>query len=310
MKIELKHKTNIHCMAVSPDGQWLAVGQRDKKETPSLTLWELPGGKYADGFETDAGSIVTSVSFNKDSNALAYVTADGYIKVVDLTKMKAGARLKVTGAQQVCYGRHQDLLLVTGKTVTVLDATDHKTVVWKYDEYKPGKKVDTYVSVPAAAVFCEADTQVMITGINDDQFHVFDIASGEETEQLKGGVKQAHFMITDDEEKYVYLSCYIPRGQLIYTLKDMKPVVPEYFNLEIGSSPTASFHPSSKFIGVGGRGGHVSLRSLKDGSFLHNKQLHSGDVAAVAFTKDGKYMLSAGLAGEVLFTDISKMIKK
>jgi len=325
MKLELKNKRSVGSLAVSPDGKWLAVGNLgNMKGEPCLTIWDTGSWECVAEVETDVNIHITSVSFNQHSDTLAYVIATGNtIHFFDLKTMKVKkGSVKADISSTVCYARSKDLLLVTGPAVRVLDA-DNK-VVWTYDDYKAGKTISKkeaaqlkdflnpeeedvdFTKAPAAAVFCNEDNAVMITGNLDNKFSVFDIQTGKLTAQFPGGVLQASHMTTDPAEKYVYLIAAIPDANLLYSQKKMKPLLPELLNADFGSLPSVGFHPSSKYFATGSNGGDVSLRDIKEGSFLFDKALHKGKVYAIAFTKDGKLLISGAKDGQVILTDIAK----
>jgi WD40 repeat protein len=303
----LKDKSNVHCMAMSPDGRKLAVGQHRKDGAPTITIWDTSNWKYIDGFAPESGESVKSLSFNRHSNKLAFVTYTPGAGVIDLdTKEITG--IEIEHPTTVQYARHKDLLLIAGLNVTVLDATDHKEV-FRYDLPEPGRDPLTFATQPIVAVFREKDTKVMFTGVNDDKFYYYDIASSKLIEQFPEGSPRAALMITDESEKYLCLVSFEPGGEQIWTLPDMTRVVPEYFAGDGRPADSACFHPTANTIAFGTGVGKVSLRELKDGSFLFIEKIHTGAVSAVTFTKDGNYILSTSVAGKVLFTDISEMIK-
>lgn len=325
MKLELKNKRSVGSLAVSPDGKWLAVGNLgNMKGEPCLTIWDTSSWNCVAEAETEVNIHITSVSFNQHSDTLAYVIATAHtIRFFDLKTMKVKkAAVKADVTASVCYARSKDLLLVTGPVVKALDA-DNK-VIWTYDDYKAGKTINKkeaaqlkdflnpveddvdFTKAPAAAVFCNQDTAVMVTGNLNNKFSVFDIHSGKLTEQFPGGVLQATQMITDPAEKYVYLISAIPDANLLYSQKKMKKLLPELLNEDFGSLPSVGFHPSSKYFATGSMGGDVSLRDLKEGGFLFDKALHKGKVYAIAFTRDGKLLVSGGKDGQVILTDIAK----
>ena len=328
MKLELKNKRGVHSLAVSPDGKWLAVGNLgNMKGEPCLSIWDTGSWECVAEAETDVNRHITSISFNQHSDTLAYVIATGNstIRFFDLKMMKVkrgGIKADVTTS--VCYARSKDLLLVTGQVAKVLDADNE--AVWTYDGYKAGKAINKqeaallkdfinpeeedvgYTKEPAAAVFCNDDTAVMITGNLDRKFSVFDIQTGKLTEQFPGGVFQAASMATDPAEKYVYLIARIPDASLLWSRKKMKKVLPELLNENFDGLPSVGFHPSSKFFATGSHGGDVSFRDIKEGKFLFDKNLHKGTVYAIAFTKDGKLLISGGKDGQVLLTDITKYL--
>jgi WD40 repeat protein len=310
MKLDnLKNKEAVISLAVSPDGKWLAAGQMGD-DMPTLTVWDTTNWKCVAGIESEH---IFSVSFNRHSDTLAYAAGNDTIGIFDLKKMEAARSIPAPKARSVCYARHKDLLLVAGEIITVLDQDDK--VVFTYDEYKGFEHTDkssdgaSYNNLPAVAVFCKEDDSVMITGNNDNQFSVYDLSTGKRTEQLPGGAIQADDMITDKAEKYVFLIARIPYANLVWKLDNMERVLPQYLNEEYNGSSAVSFHPSSRFFVTGNQVGQVAFRDISDGKFLLQEVLHKGEVNALAFSADGKLLISGGNDGIVCLTDISSLIR-
>lgn len=310
MKLDnLENKEAVISLAVSPDGKWLAAGQIGD-DVPTLTIWDTGNWTCVAGIES---AHIFSVSFNRQSDTLAYAAGNDTIGVFDLKTMKAERSIPAAKVRSVCYARHKDLLLIAGEIITVLDQDDK--VIFTYEEYKGFEHTDqsteggSYNNLPAVAVFCKDDNSVMITGNNNKQFSLYDLSTGKRTEQLPGGAIQADEMITDKAEKYVFLIARIPYANLIWKLDTLERVLPQYLNEEYSGSSSVSFHPSSRFFVTGNKVGQVSFRDLSDGKFLLQEVLHKGEVNALAFSADGKLLISGGNDGIVCLTDISSFIR-
>lgn len=325
MKLDTKNKEAIISLAVSPDGKWLAAGQIDNDGgKPCLTIWDTTNWKCV--AET-AEDHVFSVSFNRHSDMLAYAVGNDTVGFFDLKTMKTMRSIHLAQVRTICYARNKDLLLVCGEVLTVLDQ-DHKAI-FTYDEYKGFQHTDklspdlfknyytlpgwvtnnaSYGNLPAVAIFCKEDNNVMITGNNDNKFSVYDLHSGKRTAQFPGGAIQASHMITDQGEKYVFLIARIPDANLLWQLENMEKVLPQYLNDEYSGSSSVSFHPTARFFATGNQVGAVAFRDITNGSFLLQETLHEGEVNALAFSADGKLLISGGNDGIVCLTDITSLI--
>lgn len=327
MELKLKNKEAVLSMAVSPDGKWLAVGQIvDEDRNPSLTIWDTETWKCVAEEEGGNVSSVLSLSFNRHSDTLAYLTSEDFIRFFDLKDMSLQREFPFNRPHMVRYAVHKDLLLVVGEEVSVLDMDDVE--VWNYNTYKAYEHTEglpaglfkdyykmpdwietaSYGNLPAGAAFYKDDSNVIITGNNENKFSVYDIESGKRKEQYPGGVIQAGYMEIDKSEKYLFVIGRLPYADLLWELPDMKRLLPEYLNEDFEGSSSFSFHPSSRFFAIGGIGGKVFLRSMSTGEFLMEKDIHDDEVKALQFTADGKQLISGGVDGKVFVTDITEYL--
>ncbi|SDF80909.1 WD40 repeat domain-containing protein [Chitinophaga filiformis] len=327
MELKLKNKESVLSLAISPDGKWLAVGQIvDEDRNPSMTIWDTTTWKCVAEEEGGNVSSITSLSFNRHSNMLAYLISGDYIRFFNVKDMYLQKEFPFEKPRTVLYATHEDLLLVVGEEVSVFNK-DYEEV-FNYKKYKAYKHTEglppelfkdyykmpdwaekaSYGNLPAGAAFFKKDSCVIITGNNDNKFSVYDIKSGKRKEQYPGGVLQAGYMEIDQSEKYLFLIGRLPYADLMWELPDMKRVLPEYLNEDFDGSSSFSFHPSARFFAIGGAGGKVFLRSIETGDFVMEKDVHDDEVMAIRFSADGKLLISGGADGKVILTDITEYL--
>jgi|GEM_PF-3648468 len=300
MRLPLKSKAPITSLAISPDGKWLAVGQDDKDDLPALTIWDTVAWKWVADVEKDR---IRSLSFSRDSNSLAYATRNK-VGFFNLGAMQLKDSVTAPDVEYVCYGRTRDLLLMAGRTVRVLNAPENKEL-WTYDDYT----ADFYNAFPAAAVFYQNDSSVMITGIGDTKFSVFDLQTGKMTAQFPGGVKRAYGMVTDNTEKYLWVKSRPPRiANFFWKLDTMTSHLEKDFNEENAISYAICFHPSSRFFAAGNRVGFLGIHDNKTGEMGFHERIHKGTIEAMTFSSDGSLLISGDIRGKVLVTDMTKHI--
>ncbi len=327
MELKFKNEGPVLSMAVSPDGKWLAVGKLvDKDRNPSLTIWNTATWECV--VEEEAGNVssILSLSFNRHSDTLAYLIAIDYIRFFNMKDMYLQKEIPFDSPQKVRYAAHKDLLLVVGREVSVLDKNDDE--LWSYNKYKafdstkglPAEVVKDYYkmpdwvqtasygNLPAGAAFFKQDSAVIITGNNENKFSVYDIGSGKRKEQYPGGVLQAGHIEIDKSEKYLFVTARLPYADLLWELPEMERRLPQYLNEDFEGSSGFSFHPSSRYFAIGGLGGKVFLRSISTGEFLMEKDIHDDAVKALQFSADGKLLISGGMDGRVVITDITEYL--
>lgn len=302
MELTLKNKPSITGLALSPDGKWMAVTQLWEEGAPGLTIWDTSSWKCV--AEVDPGRTVhvLSASFNRHSNLLAYATSTHTVGIFDMKSMETKQKLDVDKVATVRYAKSKDLLLTTGNVVKVFD--ENNKAVFTYEGYKMDEGNDK----PAVAVFYREDTSLIITGNNEDKLSVYDIASGKLTKQFPGGVVQANYMVTDPADKYLFLISHIPDANFLWKLDTMERALPQYLNENSYGASAVSLHPASVYYASGSIAGDVSFISIEKVEYLMSQQLHKGYVSALAFSVDGKLLISAGIDGRVVLTDIAGFI--
>jgi len=327
MELKFKNKESVLSMAVSPDGKWLAVGKIvDKDRNPSLTIWDTDTWQCVAEGEAGRVSSIVSLSFNRHSNTLAYLTAGDSIRFFDMKNMYLQQEMPFDRPHAICYAAHKDLLLVIGRDVCILDKDDVE--VFNYDKYMPYKQTKgmppdllkdyykmpdwietaSYGNRPLVAAFIKQDSAVIITGNNENKFSVYDIESGELIEQHPGGILQADYIEIDQSEKYMLVIGRLPYADLMWKLPEMKRLLPENMNEDFPGSSAFRFHPSARFFAFGGSGGKVFIRSIETGEFMMEKGIHHGEVSALQFSADGKLLISGSADGRVVITDISEYL--
>jgi WD40 repeat protein len=83
---------DLMTLAVSPDGQFLAVGE----EGGDVSLLRLPAGRVVDRV-TAGGLFVEDVEFSPDGKRLAVGSSNGEVRVWDVTRLGLGRLLTLTG---------------------------------------------------------------------------------------------------------------------------------------------------------------------------------------------------------------------
>ncbi|SFD74122.1 hypothetical protein SAMN05518672_10322 [Chitinophaga sp. CF118] len=305
MKIELKNKQPIECMAISPDGKLLAVGQSDNLgHKLCLSIWDTASGKYVGGIES---GYVVSVSFNRNSDTLAYSTNNNTVVIVDLKFLKFKKTIQMPGINKVCYARSKDLLLISGDVVVVMDEAYKE--LFSYFDYKSQPERAAENQFPSVAVSCDNDKSVIITGNEERKFFKFDILSGQQTATFPGGIERGVHMVTDETEQYLFLISLFPDTDLLWELKTMKRALTKHLNEKHRGASAVSFHPSSRFFVTGTAAGHIFLKNIKNADVVFKEWLHKKRVNALVFSKDGKQLISGDSGGKLLITDISEYIK-
>lgn len=299
MELKFKNKADVLSMAVSPDGKWLAVGKIvDAGHNPSLTIWNTATWECVVEEEGGCVSSILSVSFDRHSNRLAYVTSEDFIRFFDLKHMFLQKELSYDRPHIVRYALHKDLLLVIGKDVAVLDKDD----VMLWNMIPDWVKTGYFTDFPLGAVFYEEDSAVILTGNNDNKYSVYDIKSGKRKKQYPGGVKEATCLEIDKSGKYLFTLGRQLYEELLWELPDMKRLLPE-----LAGYSSFCFHPSSRFFAVGSAG-TVFLMSISKGDILMEKDIQREGISALQFSADGKLLISGGTDGRVIITDISKYL--
>jgi WD40 repeat protein len=67
------------------------------------------------------------------------------------------------------------------------------------------------------------------------------------------------------------------------------------------------FHPNGEYLATGSLVGFISIYRLQDGEIVFSEQIHEGRVWDLAFTPDGKKIISGGDDGVVSILELDNL---
>ena len=82
VRVFLGHTNPVNCLAVSPDGRWLASGGEDG----IICVWDIGSGRRLKSMRGHARASIYSLAFSKDGTVLISGCADNSVRVWDVKK--------------------------------------------------------------------------------------------------------------------------------------------------------------------------------------------------------------------------------
>ncbi len=300
--IRLRHADSeyIACAAVSPDGKLIASGDgvsqilrlgRRCEEPSHIRLWDAVTGREVRRFGGDTFCI-DGLAFSPDGKRLA--SAEGRVRLWDVA---TGKQLWETEGRtaRVAFSPNGKQLAVAGGddgTISLLDAAN-------------GKTTRTWTAAPAAVeclVFSPDGKSLGATV--GEAVHLWDVATGREVQRIAG----------KNEAEKIRSFAFAPGGKaLVISWGDgticLWDVAASKKTLELERSGKQLGHhlaisPDGKTIAAEDDGGNFVLWDATTGRRTLRLGGHRAGVGSLAFTSDGRTLVSAG-GQAILLRDVA-----
>jgi WD40 repeat protein len=313
--VRFRHGGFITALAVSRDGKTIASASRDG----AVRVWEADTGKLLRSIQGKSPYPV-GVAFSPDGQQLLTNIDSEHLHVLDWASDSAPRALPALIPQAFVWsrdGKYIACAIADEDTVQLLDAASGKVV----RSFKKASRAAFSADGKICAVG-RLGGAIQLTSLTDEK----DVRSLE-TAEASGNVADMHF---SRDGRHV-IAAHIPgaiavweiaTAKRLYTLPLRGPValVPgqdrfaaveeghvAVFDLKTGERKlrfaTALddapfvFLPDGNRVAVGGPGNRVRIWNMTTGMEITFGSGHDAEVAAVAFTPDGKGLLSGGADG-------------
>ncbi len=198
-----EHKDPVDCLALSPDGHWIASASHHTGGPGSqneLILWETKTGKRLRTFGPELTSPVVRLTFSADGLRLATACQDAKVRLWE----PSGGRLLLTLTAQV--GSFTDLCFSpNGGRLASVAREDPTVRVWELDQ---GREVLTLRGHkhPLTSVYFSPDGRRIVSAGFEGVVKLWDANSGQEVMTLRSFASQrpgdyyfnAHVVISPD----------------------------------------------------------------------------------------------------------------
>ncbi|ODN76630.1 hypothetical protein L202_05277 [Cryptococcus amylolentus CBS 6039] len=331
------HTRFVRDVAFSPDGDLFASVASDGK----LFFYEGKTGELKGEAEREGTSSLMACSWSPDSSKIATAGADGIVSIWDASTLKSAQTYNVgsdVSAQQngVVYASPNTLVSVSlSGALNVFDTRESSSSKWRI-LHGPTKAV-------TASTLTESDEghATFFAGSFDGSMKKFDIGEGygeQEgtcgdvegtghtarvaalTSDGKGKVWSAGW---DDKvssiENNAFTSTSIPTkaqptglavtpdNVYISTTADLSVSGPSPSTISSEPTSAVAVHagPNSDII-ASANGKTLTLSSTSPSSTLATFTDNKGDILALAFSPDGRYLASADAAGRIILVDVEE----
>jgi WD40 repeat protein len=293
------HTALVHAVAVSADGKLVATAGFDN----TVKIWEVAADGTLKEKKTLTGHTgpVYAVAFDpKDNNKLVSASLDKSSKVWTLADGKAVVELK----------GHTDIVDTVayspdGKAIATAGA-DKSVRLWNATDGKELKNLGVHTgSVYSVAFSPDGKFLASAGGDANNKEHVikvWDVTAQKELKTLKGH-EQPVTSVTFGADSNTLISASMDRTIRVWDIamgKDVKKLGPT-----TDDPYSVAWDPKNKVIGVCGYSGLVTVWSTTTDKPTFSKAIKSPGYC-VAFTADGKSLISGHDNGSVVVTPIGK----
>jgi WD40 repeat protein len=298
----------ISALAYSPDGQWIAVsGFRE------ILLHKADGSGLAARF-VGRSQYITSLAFSPDGKLLAATGGNpalfGEVQFWNLAEKKLERSATVT-TDTVFGGRFSD-----DGTLFAFGGADNSARILRVADAEQVLKFDAHADWVMGTAF-SVDGKHMITISRDRSMKLSIVESGQFVDNitsitpgaLKGGLLALRRHPKKDE---LLIGGSDGEPKLYKMIRTQARVIGDDFNKLRGFAPmpgrifAVDFSADGSRFAAGsstGASGAARIYSTEDGKLLHELPGHARGVFAVAFSGDGKRVVTGGFEGKVRIFD-------
>ncbi len=278
------HTNSVTSIAISPNGQTLVSGSRDK----SIRLWQIGTGTWLRTL-TGHHDAVTDLAISPDGKLLASGSQD---KTIKLWHLRSGEWLRtVTGQDTPVF-----TIAFSPDGQTLASGGWDEAVMLRqiYQKAPPRKFFGHSGGVSAIAFSPDGQTLASCSGTTIKVWH---LATGQLMQTLTG------------HSDLVVAIAISPNGQMLASGGGMRDKTIKLWDLGTGelmcnlSEPrtdvlSIAFSPDGQTLASGSYR-TIHLWDLNTGELLRTLPGHSGDVFAIAFSPDGKTLASGSADGSL-----------
>lgn len=297
-----KNRTLVHTVDTSLDGTKFVIGQgSDDAGHANLSLWTFEDFALISELERRENEVVLLARYSPNGKSIAYVDSALEPRLYNLEKRKS-VRLNLQNryVRWLAYAKKSDRIVVAGALTQVWDEKKSK-VIWTV----PGKIASRDPDViPAVADISPDGTQIAVAGEEDGSILIYNVDDGNLVQSLKGGPDHARWVSFDPLGRYVAAIEWYSHGTYLWDVQSGKMYLSDIFNSEAETYWCLRFHPDGNHLALGMLSGYVVMIKLDDGEFVIDQKAHKGRVWDLAFTPNGKYMVSGGEDGIVCIWDL------
>jgi WD40 repeat protein/serine/threonine protein kinase len=290
------------CLAVSPDGKLLALG-----EDKIVRVMDMTTKKEA--FKLEASkTAISAVAFNADGTCLATGDMGGWLRVWDVTNRKEEFAV-TTYASVRCLAFHSQEPFIACANQGRIHLYDLKAKREKDEEIRPWLTLRGHSGNVSSLVF-HPQYPFLASGGGDGVVKVWDLRNGNDFQTLRGHIDQVTSVLFSPDGKELL------SGSLDSHVKFWDPI--EYQEGLSRQGNFAAVSADGKFVGTtalarsgpsveGARA--VWIWDAHTGAMVREFKDHSGDIQCVTFSPNGKLAASGGRAlfrgGEIKVWEIA-----
>ncbi|HYP41224.1 MAG TPA: hypothetical protein VEX13_12770 [Chloroflexia bacterium] len=282
----------IYSLDLSPDGRQLALGQQgDGLGNPNLSLWSIEDGRLLSVVENDDVGLPLATRYSPDGKLLAYVNSSFSVSLYDLESGEMRILpLNNSRVQWLAYAEKRNRLVVAGSLTQIWDG-ERGELIWALPDRPNLLDPD---QTPAVAALSPDGSQVAVAGDEEGNILIYDVDRNRVVQTLTGATPQLRWLSFDPQARYLAAIDWYSHGTFLWDLRSGERHLPHIFNQETEAYWCLDFHPNWEYLALGMLSGYVVIVGLQDGSFIEDVPAHDGRVWDIAFSPDGKYLVTGG----------------
>ncbi|MEI7635746.1 MAG: caspase family protein [Syntrophus sp. (in: bacteria)] len=293
--VQAGHSDGVYAVAISHDGKSALSGSNDK----TLKLWDVATGKEIRTFIGHSEN-VAAVAFSHNSKYALSGSGDKTLKLWDIATSKE--ILTFTGHSQAvnCVALSPD-----GRYI--LSGSDDNTL--KLWDIERGKEIHTFIGHTGtiAAVAFSLDNKYALSGSRDTTLKLWDVATGKEIRTFTGHSQDVTCVALSPDGRYILSGSDDNTLKLwdIATGKEIRTFIGFSHSERISS---IAFCPDAKQV-LSLSKSHTEFYSIRLWDVESGKEIRMSTAEkehyhlSVAFSPDGRHILSGKKSGELVLWD-------
>jgi len=280
------HQHGILAAALSPDGRWAATAGRDCV----VRLWEVATGKQTLSFGQH-GDWVQSLAFSRDGQRLASGDRAGTVMIWDANTGKVLQRLAGRTGASLAFSP-EGKILAGGVSGAVL--------LWDASGGQVRHRLEGSIARVTGLLFADSGRR-LTTLESNGKVRDWDVSTGKELRQAPAvsGVETAWRLSRDGR-----LAASTQGGSLVVT-EVLSGRARRSFSGLAQNAVWPTFTPCGRFVAAADPEHCVRIWDLATGTEVRRLAGHQGAVIALAFSADGKHLLTGGNDTTALVWDTS-----
>ncbi len=270
----------IDCLAISPDGRWIAAGVR---QDTALWLFDARLGKFLATLPGHDGS-VTAVAFSPDSARIASGSSDGSIRIWNVSDRTTARRLDVGGRTV------QGLAFDAGGSRIAAGLADGATLVFALDRADdPPLELASESGAAVHAVAFSPDGARVAAACFDAIVRVFDAGTGETIAPLRGHGDPV-FSVAFIRDGSAIVSGSLDRTVRVWDAASRAPLA--VLRGHEGAVWSVAAAPDGRRIVSGASDGTLRIWDTRQADAVRVLRGNDDFVSSVAFAPDGKKIVA------------------
>jgi WD40 repeat protein len=299
--VPLTNRRLVRRVSINPSGTEVVIGQLAHGQHRALSRWHLPDLTPLPGPDLcplTPDRDFCNVLIHGGDNIVA--VAGLRVKRLSLMDLAAGTSDNPVNGEVFSAAMTDRFLAVSGTSTQILDRETNE-IVWQADLPTRGTgddndDIDSDTPVPIIA-FHPTTNSFAVGGWGKQVVEQRSLNTREIVAILPGAPAALQWLGFSPDGGYL-LAIADAGAVTVWRAGETEPCLSDVFG--IMDYGVAAFHPDGEHCAMGMWSGYLGLHRLSDGALVEGKTAHNSGLNALAFTPDGKLLLTGGDDGKLL----------